>query len=1166
MSESPSCPGDCKPRCATCKKAQALARQRAYLSNKAANNRLKAEEEAVSRGERVAYLGEDGTSSMPVDEGSWFEKPWPLTEHVSAQSRTGLIDALAEKMTVHVESPNQYLSDVLASSETVNAIRRQIKNRPLVFHGSYVENDDVPDPANKKEAVKQLAESIIRTFADDDNEEGQNSGFYRFRTMGTGHPEKETTNRITLYYGCCQDQKTFVPASSSSRRHSHHQSDTPRPSSPAPSSPAPSSPSSHPLPPPPSSPTPHLPSSTSLRLKPFRERSGRRGMDRFECQSHMSVSYNGRDRRFTVRIKHGIPHVTYQRADIPPEVDTYLRKALETNVGRKASARELLQAMVEDVSLEGDYSWLSEAQIRTRVSQIIEARFKFDPNSFKSAAMLLDHRQQSGDAVRLPLLGLPQGVSGLAFGLKGVLKLMEERKIVVEEISVDATFGINIENLELYAIVLDVEIGVPAFYMLLDTKRSLSEAARTNALRIFFREAQKATTCLNPKVIHTDKDWAEINAIRAEFLDGKPFLCLWHVVDAIATRLNKGELATRSYNSGLAHQQFPFIDPHFVSINNADPTSSIDSLRSRPSHTKKTNAAASMTPHPAPPAPPAPPPPSTSASSSSEAGPQPPTQGGTSISLAKDVGGVWRVRREDPELRVEGKDGPPAYLFHNFVYAKAFSRDLRASLRHAQTIRPQLKFDISDRTLKADLLKLFRVHIYPQRASILSDVYGITDPLAGQARSLEKFCPQDLRRNVIDLIKKAFHAHPDIPVYGGKTADEVYVDAVKAAYFFCHKNRLPALWAYLYANWYEPGRWELWARSAHIDFLPLRKTNMMVERHFGILKGSFFNVRRRLRLDAVVFKLVDEVGKHYVKKLREVGVRHGGRWTTGSLPWVRRDFWASIRRYKNLHSKGRITVPGPHKLNAEKLICSCRTYSTSPFFFCKHLFVVLDNDTRYTWDWLHFAANVPRRRSPPFLDITAPLHASAFPDMLRAAVEDEDEAREDDDPEEEEEEEEELIVGELYSFNSHGQMLNEGGVATKDQGAEDETDGEQGIWDEDPEVVGIEDAYARECLDNEVTEARARLTETASMLRRLGDLVESQADGGDVELSKTLEKGVTGSASLLWSLEGMLKKKRKGEQTTQRKQRGMKVARFDAQKALEWLDTRRIDESGDESD
>ncbi|TYJ54197.1 hypothetical protein B9479_005123 [Cryptococcus floricola] len=299
MSQSPAtpqnqCPGDCKPRCATCVKAHSRAPQRAYRSNKATEEILQAGDEAVSRGERVAHLGEDGTSSMPVDEVSWIQIPWSFTKRAIAQSRTGLVHALVEKMTLHAELPNQ-LPNRYLGSEMEKTLRREIKGRVFVFHGSYVANDDVPDPAKKKEAVKQLAESIYRTFADDKNEKGQKAGFFRFRPMGGGPTERavETTNKITLHYRCCQDQKTSVPASSSSRR---------------------------------------------------------RGMTWVERQSHMSVSYNERDRRFTVRIKYGIPHVTYQRAKIPPEV-----------------ARERLQAMDEkDGLIVGEfYTFNSRRQTLT---------------------------------------------------------------------------------------------------------------------------------------------------------------------------------------------------------------------------------------------------------------------------------------------------------------------------------------------------------------------------------------------------------------------------------------------------------------------------------------------------------------------------------------------------------------------------------------------------------------------------------------------------------------------------------------------------------------------------------------------------------------------------------------------------------------------------------
>lgn len=38
-----------------------------------------------------------------------------------------------------------------------------------------------------------------------------------------------------------------------------------------------------------------------------------------------------------------------------------------------------------------------------------------------------------------------------------------------------------------------------------------------------------------------------------------------------------------------------------------------------------------------------------------------------------------------------------------------------------------------------------------------------------------------------------------------------------------------AFWAYMWTNWYMPDRWELWAISAHMQFMRLRETNVLVK-------------------------------------------------------------------------------------------------------------------------------------------------------------------------------------------------------------------------------------------------------------------------------------------------------------------------------------------------
>lgn len=85
---------------------------------------------------------------------------------------------------------------------------------------------------------------------------------------------------------------------------------------------------------------------------------------------------------------------------------------------------------------------------------------------------------------------VPEGVTAIGFGLRTILDtILHSKGIKVEEISLDIIFGTNNDNLELYAIVLDVEAGVPAFYLILEMKRAICEAAvRTQTLVFFLAE------------------------------------------------------------------------------------------------------------------------------------------------------------------------------------------------------------------------------------------------------------------------------------------------------------------------------------------------------------------------------------------------------------------------------------------------------------------------------------------------------------------------------------------------------------------------------------------------------------------------------------------------------------------------------------------------------
>lgn len=94
-----------------------------------------------------------------------------------------------------------------------------------------------------------------------------------------------------------------------------------------------------------------------------------------------------------------------------------------------------------------------------------------------------------------------------------------------------------------------------------------------------------------------------------------------------------------------------------------------------------------------------------------------------------------------------------------------------------------------------------------------------------------QFCPEGLRKTTIFLLERHYCAHPDIPGMSRPDAAGIRAWAVKQMYTYCENHDLRELWAYLWGNWYRPGRWELWARSSCAE-IPHLKTNMICESQY----------------------------------------------------------------------------------------------------------------------------------------------------------------------------------------------------------------------------------------------------------------------------------------------------------------------------------------------
>ena len=92
----------------------------------------------------------------------------------------------------------------------------------------------------------------------------------------------------------------------------------------------------------------------------------------------------------------------------------------------------------------------------------------------------------------------------------------------------------------------------------------------------------------------------------------------------------------------------------------------------------------------------------------------------------------------------------------------------------------------------------------------------------------QTFCPSELKEVILGMVERHYCAHPLIPGYSSPTPKGIQAWAVKQMYNYCVANNLQEVWAYLWGNWYQPGCWELWARSSH-EQIAVLKTTMILE-------------------------------------------------------------------------------------------------------------------------------------------------------------------------------------------------------------------------------------------------------------------------------------------------------------------------------------------------
>ncbi len=226
----------------------------------------------------------------------------------------------------------------------------------------------------------------------------------------------------------------------------------------------------------------------------------------------------------------------------------------------------------------------------------------------------------------------------------------------------------------------------------------------------------------------------------------------------------------------------------------------------------------------------------------------------------------------------------------------------------------------------------------------------------GEVRSKDLkyvFCAAEHRKPLLHLFTKHFCQHPMFPDRDGThTKEEIRTNAVCEMYLFCWQRGLREVWGYMWAQWYSPKRWALWARSTSFYISRLR-TTMNVENFWKQLKHNYLHHFLRPRLNQLLWILCTKVTPAIYLRSEVLDDTHRlGR--SRPLTTYQRYFKRDWKKQSKADISGRT-----YKTNVESWTCDCGTQKYNRHHVCKHLVQAVPKPPQSFWRDIH------RRRATP---------------------------------------------------------------------------------------------------------------------------------------------------------------------------------------------------------
>ena len=217
------------------------------------------------------------------------------------------------------------------------------------------------------------------------------------------------------------------------------------------------------------------------------------------------------------------------------------------------------------------------------------------------------------------------------------------------------------------------------------------------------------------------------------------------------------------------------------------------------------------------------------------------------------------------------------------------------------------------------------------------------------------FCPAPHHKQILHLFTKHFCQHPLFLAWRDDSlnADQIRRTAVFEMYDFCKKRGLREVWGYMWANWYSPRRWKLWARSTS-PYLSRLRTTVGVENFWQQLKHTYLHNVACPRLDHLVWVLIYKVTPTYYARTQILDdTNRLGR--SKPLTTYQRAFKKS---WKMLLTK-EITGDTTYTTDVSKWTCNCGQQKYQCHHLCKHLVQAVGLPD------MHFFRTLVRRRVVP---------------------------------------------------------------------------------------------------------------------------------------------------------------------------------------------------------